>query len=104
MKKLRVLTVLLLSIILIGCSYSSTTTISDNDSQQQFSDVETYEQQFSDVSFLECKYILNKNTKIFHRYWCSVIPTMSERNKVYCNDTRENIITNGYYPCANCNP
>ena len=64
----------------------------------------SYEEQFEDVSYAECVYILNKNTHKFHYKNCYTVDQMLEKNKVYCDDNRANIIEHHYKPCKKCNP
>ena len=59
----------------------------------------SYESQFDDVTYQECIYILNKNTRKFHYKDCYTIDQMSQKNKVYCDDERSNIIEHNYKPC-----
>ena len=49
-------------------------------------------------------YVLNTNTKKFHRPTCSSVSRMSSRNRrdEYC--TYEDMIRRGYEPCQRCNP
>ena len=49
-------------------------------------------------------YVLNKNTKKFHRPDCQSVEDMKEKNKVYTNDSRDEIIAAGYTPCGRCHP
>ena len=49
-------------------------------------------------------YVLNKNTKKFHRPDCSSVKDMKEKNKEYSNEIRDEIIAKGYSPCKKCNP
>lgn len=49
-------------------------------------------------------YIVNTNTKKFHKPSCASVKSMSERNKKKYNGYRKNLINNGYEPCKNCNP
>ncbi|MCR5166568.1 MAG: hypothetical protein K6C13_05035, partial [Oscillospiraceae bacterium] len=49
-------------------------------------------------------YVLNKNTKKFHRPDCSSVKDMKEKNKEYSNESRDEIIAKGYSPCKKCNP
>ena len=49
-------------------------------------------------------YILNTNTKKFHKPGCRSVKQMSEKNKKEVKDTRDHIITDGYDPCKICNP
>ena len=49
-------------------------------------------------------YILNKNTKKFHKEDCSSVKQMSEKNKEKWNGNREELLNQGYEPCENCKP
>ncbi len=49
-------------------------------------------------------YIGNKNTKKFHQPYCSSASQMKESNKYFFYGTRDEIISEGYVPCKNCNP
>lgn len=49
-------------------------------------------------------YILNTNTHKFHYSSCSSVYDMAEKNKKESNDTRKEIIVEGYEPCKRCNP
>ena len=52
----------------------------------------------------EVTYMLNSNSKKFHRPSCSSVNDMKEKNKVYFYGTREEAIEKGYTPCKRCNP
>lgn len=49
-------------------------------------------------------FILNKNTKKFHKDGCSGIKDIKERNKTTYTGTREEVISMGYEPCQRCKP
>lgn len=49
-------------------------------------------------------YILNTNTKKFHRPTCASVKRMSDANKIVSTESRETLISQGYEPCKNCNP
>lgn len=49
-------------------------------------------------------YVLNTNSKRFHRPDCSSVGQMSAKNREDVEDTRESLIANGYDPCKRCNP
>ena len=49
-------------------------------------------------------YILNTNTKKFHYPDCSSVKRMKESNKQEYTGSREEIISQGYEPCNNCDP
>ena len=50
------------------------------------------------------QYVLNTNSKKFHLPSCSSVDQMSPKNREDVEDTRENLIANGYDPCKRCNP
>lgn len=52
----------------------------------------------------EIEYILNTNTKKFHRPSCSSVSSMSEKNKEEYTGSRGTLVEEGYEPCKNCNP
>ena len=47
-------------------------------------------------------YVLNTNTKKFHRSDCASVAQISRRNKRYTSESRETLIEEGYSPCGNC--
>ena len=49
-------------------------------------------------------YVLNTNTKKFHKPDCTSVSQMKEKNKKYFSGTREEVISQGYEPCGNCKP
>ena len=49
-------------------------------------------------------YIVNINTKKFHKPCCSSVSKLSEKNKKKYKGKRSSLINNGYEPCKNCNP
>ena len=49
----------------------------------------------------ESYYIGNKNSKVFHRPWCSYLPDL--KNRIYFK-ARDEAIDAGYRPCKKCNP
>lgn len=49
-------------------------------------------------------YVLNTNTKKFHKPDCRSVKQMSAKNKKEVKDMRDHIISDGYDPCKICNP
>lgn len=49
-------------------------------------------------------YIANKNTMKFHYPDCDSVKQMKESNKYYFEGDRQELIDQGYVPCANCQP
>lgn len=52
----------------------------------------------------QADYILNTNTKKFHYPTCSSVNDMKEKNKQEFFGTRDETISNGYFPCGRCKP
>ena len=52
----------------------------------------------------EMEYVLNLNTRKFHYPYCESVNDMSEKNKKYVTESREELIKEGYIPCGRCNP
>lgn len=49
-------------------------------------------------------YVLNTNSHKFHLPSCSSVDTISPKNRKDVNESREQIIREGYAPCKCCNP
>lgn len=49
-------------------------------------------------------YVLNTNSHKFHRPSCPSVDTISPKNRKDVNESREQIIREGYAPCKRCNP
>lgn len=49
-------------------------------------------------------YVLNQNTKKFHRPDCKSVSTIKEGNKANFTGSRQELLDAGYSPCKNCNP
>ena len=71
------------------------------DSVAQASGVDTAAGGTADVTG---EYVLNTNTKKFHRPSCSSVAQMSPENKAAFSGSREELIAAGYDPCKRCNP
>lgn len=52
----------------------------------------------------EATYILNTNTKKFHKPDCSSLSSMKEENKETFTGSRDELTQQGYEACKNCNP
>lgn len=50
------------------------------------------------------QYVLNRNTKKFHKPTCGSVKQMKEKNRQVYEGTREEIIQRGYEPCKRCKP
>ncbi len=49
-------------------------------------------------------YVLNTNSRLFHRPSCDSVAEMKEKNKVISGADREEILQQGYEPCGRCKP
>lgn len=49
-------------------------------------------------------YVLNTNTKKFHKPSCSSVKQMASHNKKTVKEKRSTLIKEGYEPCKRCNP
>ena len=52
----------------------------------------------------ETSYVLNTNTHRFHYPSCKSVSQMKDKNKSYYTGSRDEVISQGYVPCNNCNP
>lgn len=50
------------------------------------------------------EYVLNTNSHKFHIPTCSSVKRMSDKNKKVVNESRDQVIAEGYDPCKICNP
>lgn len=50
------------------------------------------------------EYVLNKNTKKFHRPDCSSVDDIKPQNRETVKESREYLILGDYEPCKRCNP
>lgn len=51
-----------------------------------------------------CKYVCNTKTKKFHLPDCESVSDMREENKLFTDESREELLAEGYLPCWNCKP
>lgn len=49
-------------------------------------------------------YVLNKNTKKFHKPSCSSVSDMAAKNRLDSGGSRDEVIAQGYVPCKRCKP
>ena len=50
------------------------------------------------------EYIINTNTRKFHKPECNSVTKMNTKNKKEFTGSREELIAEGYEPCGNCKP
>ena len=58
----------------------------------------------NDTTPAETTYVVNKNSKKFHNPSCDSVKDMKEKNKMYYEGTRDELIQQGYDSCKRCNP
>lgn len=58
----------------------------------------------SDGSNTAGEYVLNTNTKKFHRPSCSSAEQIKDENRSVYSGDREELVLQGYEPCKNCKP
>ena len=66
--------------------------------------IDENEEEASEEEPAEITYIMNTNTKRFHKPYCSSVKDMKDKNKRETTLSREEIIRQGYKPCKRCNP
>ena len=71
-----------------GDSHATENTASVTDSKPNVSDL----------------YVINKRSGVFHHPDCDSVNNMAKRNKETTGKTREQLLSEGYRPCQNCNP
>lgn len=49
-------------------------------------------------------YVVNTNTKKFHKPTCSSVSRISDKNRMNYKGTRDELIERGYVPCKRCYP
>ncbi len=49
-------------------------------------------------------YVINRNSRVFHRPSCSSVGKIAEKNREDVETTREDLIAQGYDPCKSCKP
>ena len=58
----------------------------------------------NDIENVTADYVLNTNSKRFHRPDCSSVVDIKEKNKKLFNGSRDELINQGYVPCGVCKP
>lgn len=66
--------------------------------------VETKNESASIQAEISSDYVLNKNTKKFHKQSCSSVGQIKDSHREDYSGTRQEIIDKGYVPCKKCNP
>lgn len=96
-----------------NCSSSDTWNVGEptgssvEETSQEVQDLENGEvlETLQDTQDLENDtYVINENTKKFHKLSCNSVEQMSEENRQYTVESREKLIEDGYEPCKRCQP
>lgn len=67
-------------------------------------DIDDFEDTSSNGTEQTVTYIVNTNTKVFHKSTCSRIDSIKSENKSSFSGSRTGAINAGYSPCSHCNP
>jgi len=65
---------------------------------------ESEEAQASEGENGECVYVVNVNSGKFHLPECSGVASMLEQNRMDTNESKEELLAQGYEPCGQCKP
>ncbi len=65
---------------------------------------DTYQSDLAGENEGQYSYIANKSSHKFHYPDCKGVADMKEKNKLYFDGSREELIEQGYEPCKMCNP
>ncbi len=90
-----------------GKNLSYKTSITDPFESDTTSSLITTQQQIivqEENDELDFKWVLNTKSKKFHNPYCSSVDTIKEENKAFSSKTTDQLISEGYKGCGNCNP
>lgn len=96
----------------VGIDYSTGESWEDSESpEQQYAVSESapeaaavLEEEGTEEASSQITYIINVNSGKFHTPDCHSVDRMKESNKMEYTGTREELISQNYSPCQNCNP
>ena len=78
--------------------------VTSGETQDTESDIGNDTSEIQTEAANEDTYIVNTNTGKFHKPSCRSVKQMKESNKSERTTTRDELISEGYEPCKNCNP
>lgn len=78
--------------------------VTSGETQDTESDIGNDTSEIQTEAASEDTYIVNTNTGKFHKPSCRSVKQMKESNKSERTTTRDELISEGYEPCKNCNP
>lgn len=79
-------------------------TVTSEETHDTESDIGNETSEIQTEAANEDTYIVNTNTGKFHKPSCRSVKQMKESNKSERTTTRDELISEGYEPCKNCNP
>ena len=82
----------------------NTTSLSNEEKDNKSSKTQSVTASKISTEPIESNYVLNTNTKKFHKPSCSSVNKIKQSNRKDYTGTREEVINRGYVPCKNCNP
>ena len=83
---------------------NNNSTIGDKKNYSESSKIESITSSEISNEPIKYDYVLNTNTKKFHKPSCYSVNKIKESNRKDYTGTREEVINKGYKPCKNCNP
>ena len=112
MGKKRLAPLLLISIVFTICVFASCTNSVDEPVERVIPvtteiDImveELLETQHEEIIPPEVTYILNTNSRKFHKPSCRSVGQMKPENYQETSASREEVLEMGYTPCGNCKP
>ncbi len=88
----------------IICSSDGNTVTFKTEKNESANTLDEVEKESEKLNIAAFNYILNTGSKKFHSPDCRSVAQMSEKNKASFSGTRDEIISQGFSPCGNCNP
>lgn len=92
----------------IDIDYTSGESAVSKDAVEEVTDVYGDDYDFQNASEGEevknCDYVVNINTKRFHKPTCPSVQDMKKKNAEYYSGDRQELISQGYKPCGSCKP
>lgn len=107
---LSALLLVILAVSLIGCDDNLSKTgvtpgeMITSSAEEIWPEEVYYEEEVLQEDLPEVTYILNTNSRKFHKPSCRSVELMKPENVQETSASREEVLEMGYKPCGNCNP
>ena len=86
----------------IKIDYSNGKSLSEAEENEPNEDFQ--DEEYEETEYFNSNFVINKNTKKFHKPSCGSIKETKPKNKEQTNKTAEELEKEGYSPCKSCNP